>query len=265
MGSDMVRKSIFLILIAFAVLFLNGCGAANDVQELPTLVIGCEAYRPYYYINDDGEPAGLNVDVAAEVCGRMGYEPVYKEIDWNDRDALLKSGEIDCLWNCIAVDGQEERYAWVPYMNSRQVVAVLNDSPIVDLSDLEGKSVAVRVSTKAEQTFLEHSEDGVPVVSNVYCLTSMDDVVTALRNHFVDACAGYAAAVTEQLEADGVDYRLLDEDLSQAKLGVAFSKDGDSHVRELLSDALDEMRSDGSLKEILSKYVDADKALGGIE
>ena len=165
------------------------------------------------------------------------------------------------------MDGQEDRYAWVgPYMYSRQIVAVLYDSPIKHLSDLEGKSVAVRVGSKAETTFLEHTEEGVPQVQNVYCLNSLSDVITALRNDYVDACAGDAAAVRDQLRNAGVEYRFLDEDLARAKLGVAFSKGSDEGLRSKLSDALDEMLADGTTARILQAYgVDTDNVLGGEE
>ena len=197
----------------------------------------------------------------------MGYEPVFEQIEWNRRDVLLASGKIDCLWSCFSMDGQEDRYAWVgPYMCSRQIVAVLYDSPIKHLSDLEGKSVAVRVGSKAETTFLEHTETGVPQVQNVYCLNNLNDVITALHNDYVDACAGYAAAVREQLRNAGVEYRFLDEDLARAKLGVAFSKGSDEELRNKLSDALDEMLADGTTARILQAYgVDTDKVLGGEE
>lgn len=260
-----MRKQFAKFALTSIMLFcLCGC-AGNESQPLPELVIGCDDYRPYCYIDEDGDFAGMNVEIATEACKRMGYQPVFTQIEWDRRQVLLENGEIDCLWSFSAADDQEEHYTWISYMTSRQVVAVLKDSPIHHMSELEGKSIAVRVLTNAEQIFLNQSEEGVPAVENLYCMTNMSDVVTALRNDYVDACAGYAAAVREQLENVGVDYRLLDEDLSRAQMGVAFSKDDDSEVPQELSAVLAEMRSDGTLREIACKYVDADKALGGVE
>lgn len=261
-------RSVFIILISLALccFSFSGCSSKSG-GDLPKLIIGCDNYRPYNYTDEDGKPAGMDVDLAKEACRRMGYEPVFLQIEWNRRDVLLASGEVDCLWSCFSMDGQEDRYAWVgPYMYSRQIVAVMYDSPIQHLSDLSGKSVAVRVGSKAETTFLEHTEEGVPRVQNVYCLSDLDEVVTALRNDYVDACAGYAAAVREQLRNDGVEYRFLEEDLARAKLGVAFSKSSDEALRDKLSNALDEMLSDGTTARILQVYgVDTDKVLGGEE
>ena len=57
-------------------------------------------------------------------------------------------------------------------------------------------------------------------------------------------------------------YKILDENLLDAKVGVAFEKDGDKELADELTKTLEEMRNDGTSKEILQKYgIDADKAL----
>lgn len=87
-----------------------------------------------------------------------------------------------------------------------------------------------------------------------------------MRDDYVDACAGYAAAVREQLRNAGVEYRFLNEDFARAKLGIAFSKGSDEKLRNKLSDALDEMLADGTTTHILQAYgVNTDKVLGGEE
>ncbi len=261
----MCRKRI-LRLGAVAAMFLLMCGCTKkDTQTLPQLIIGSDDCEPYSYADVDGEPAGMDVELAREACRRMGYEPVFRYIDWNERDALLENGEVDCLWSCYSMDGQEDNYEWAgPYMRSRQVVAVLADSPVHTLSDLEGKSIAVRVGGKAEQIFLGHMDSVIPELNNVYAQNSMDEIVTALRNDYVDAIAGYATALRETLREYDVDYRFLDEDLSHDSLGVAFAKDSDPALRRKLQEALDDMLADGTTKRILNENygVNVEKALG---
>lgn len=164
------------------------------------------------------------------------------------------------------MDEREGEYAWVgPYMNSREVVAVLKGSSIKKLADLAGKSIAVKVTTKPETVFLDREDKRVPKVKNVISLTGAEEMVAALRNEYVDAVAGHAAALRYSLNAAGVSYRLLDEDLMHVKLGVAFAKNSDEAIRSKLRDALDEMLADGTTKAILEKYgIDADKVLEGV-
>ena len=164
------------------------------------------------------------------------------------------------------MNGLEDQYSWVgPYMNARQVVAVLEDSDLQSLDDLEGKKVAVKAGTQPESIFLGETEEKVPQVQTVYSLTDVDEVVTALRNDYVDACAGYTAALIYLLEKTNVQYRFLEEDLLQSRLGVAFQKDCNQEFREKLTQTLAEMQQDGTTERILKAYgLNTEKALGGI-
>ena len=258
----MKGRRIFCIATLLLAL-LCGC-TARTAQELPQLVIGSDEYRPYNYRDEDGNPAGIDVELAQEACRRMGYEPVFKLIDWNERNLYLAAGEVDCIWNCFAMDGREEEYAWVgPYMYSRQVAAVLQNSEMQHLPELKDKNIAVRASSKAETIFLEHTDENIPIVRNVYCMNELSEVITAMRNNYVDACAGPEAALREQMELDNVPYRFLEEDLTHGKVGIAFAKDSDAALRTLLAETLEEMREDGTTERILQKYgIDTDKALG---
>ena len=51
-------------------------------RELPELIIGSDDYEPYNYQDEDGKPAGIDVEIAVEACRRMGYAPVFKKIPW---------------------------------------------------------------------------------------------------------------------------------------------------------------------------------------
>ena len=115
---------------------LAGCGstATEDTQQsskLPQLVIGSDSYEPFNYINEDGEFAGVDVELAQEACRRIGYEPVFTQIVWEDKDEYLEEGSVDCLWGSFTMTGREEEYTWVgPYLNSRQVVVVHAPLPL---------------------------------------------------------------------------------------------------------------------------------------
>ena len=265
----MKRRVAFVAIVVAALMaaaaLLAGCAQQADSTK-PQLIIGYDEYRPYMYVDDDGNYAGTDAEIAIEACRRMGYEPVFEKIDWQNRDEYLESGQVDCLWSCFSMNEREGEYAWVgPYMISREVVAVRDGSSIYSLADLQGKRVAVKASTKPEEILLTREDARIPQLENVCCLTSSEEVATALRNEYVDAVAGHAAALRYQLAADGVSYRFLDEDLLYAQIGVAFSKDSDVGVRQKLSSALSSMRADGTTRGILVKYgLDPEKTLEGV-
>lgn len=248
---------------------LWGCQNPEDEQStenLPELIIGLDgSYEPYTYMNENGEMAGSDIELAEEACRRMGMKPVFRAIKWDDKDEELESGAIDCIWSCYTMTGREDKYLWAgPYMYSRQVAVVRDDSEIQTLDDLTGRNVAVMSSTKPEGIFLEHEEPHIPIVDNVYCLENMELAFAALQKNYVDATAGHEIAVRQYMDMTPGQYRILDESLMSAAVGVAFYKQGDADMAELLNNTILEMQNDGTIGGILENYgIDSKDTDGG--
>ena len=239
---------------------LAGCGSTategtQQSSKLPQLVIGSDSYEPFNYINEDGEFAGVDVELAQEACRRIGYEPVFTQIVWEDKDEYLEEGSVDCLWGIFTMTGREEEYTWVgPYLNSRQVVVVHADSDIFQLSDLEGTRVAVQATSKPEREFLNQDNPATPQVGDLFSFSSMDEIYASLRKGYVDAIAGHESALRTFVETDPDAYRILDESLYNSELGIAFIKGSDNEVIGKLAQALNEMQEDGTTRKIIEKY-----------
>lgn len=254
------RLAALLVLCA---LVLCGCGQQEQDEPLPKLVIGSDNYEPYFYLDEDGAFAGIDVEIATEACRRMGYEPEFQKIQWQNKDVLLVQGVVDCLWGSFSMDGRENRYQWAgPYMYSRQVVVVRDDSGIYELSDLNGMRIAVQNSSKPEELFLNHQVDGVERVQSVYSFASMDEVFAALNKGYVEAGAGHETAYRSFMSNHADTYRVLEQELLRVGLGVAFSNEDGRDLAEQLDAVLAEMKEDGTVADILTGYgLDAEAAL----
>ncbi len=256
----MKKKVMTVAIIGMLFCMFSGCGRTEETyaqikEELPQVVIGIDTYPPFSYTDEDGEPTGIDVELATEALGRIGYQAVFQKINWEDKNELLESGQIDCIWSCYSMDGREDLYRWAgPYMVSRQVVAVNEESDIYSLSDLKGKIIAIQATTKPEKIFLEH-EGKIPEVKQVYSLENRELIYAALGKGYVDAIAAHETAVEQYMKDYEMSYRILDEDILTTGIGAAFSLQDDRMIAEKLSETMDEMRKDGSLEEILSKYV----------
>lgn len=250
-----------------AVFILSGCSDKSAVSSdaLPVIIIGSDEYEPYNFSDKNGNPAGIDVEIASEAFLRMGYKAQFKNIVWNEKDEMLATGKVDCLWGCFSMNGREDIYRWVgPYMNSRQAVAVRADSNIYSLSDLSGKRIAVQSSSKPEEILSKKSAD-IPQVSELYCFVRTEYIFAALRKNYVDAVAGHEYMLRVFISESDDKYRLLDESLLLSRLGVAFAKDSDSALPEKLRATLYDMKNDGTLAKIAVKYgLDPNTALGGI-
>lgn len=244
-----------LLAIVFSGCTKNAPESEKPKSDLPVLKIGSDEYSPYFYISEDGSFTGIDVELAVEACRRIGYTPEFSQISWQEKDAYLESGEIDCLWGSFTMTGREDRYIWAgPYMNSRQVIVVPAESSITSLSDLEGKRIGVQTSSKPDELFSSGGEN-IPKVKYIYGFSSMDNVFAALRKDYVDAIAGHETSITEFVNNSSKKYRILDETLISVNLGVAFYKESNNaELAAKLAKALDEMKADGFIGQILAKY-----------
>lgn len=255
-----IKGLILLFLTIISMMLFAACTKDKELHNdntdnLPELIIGSDDYEPYNYIDDDGNYAGVDVELAKEACRRMGYKPVFKQIVWENKDDYLASGEVDCLWGSFTMTGREDMYRWVgPYLYSRQVVVVKSSSDIYSLSDLAGKRVAVQATTKPESILLDGEDNRIPEVGAVYSFSNMDELYACLRKGYADAIAGHESALNAFVETSPGTYRELDESLYVSGLGIAFDKDDNRELIDELERTLKEMQEDGTTRQIIEKY-----------
>ena len=237
---------------------LTACGGTDAKNSgLPQILIGSDTYPPYIYLNNDGTPAGIDVEIATEAFRRMGYAARFEVIDWEQKTALVESGAIDCIWGCFSMQGRETLYRWAgPYMVSRQVVAVNTDSSIQSLSDLAGKTVMVQSTSKPEGIFLSSSDPRIPQTVEVFSIEDRSVQYAMLACGYVDAIAAHETAILQYMKDNNAVFRILEEPLLVTGLGVAFAKNDSRGLDHQLNDTFAQMREDGTLERIVGKYLD---------
>ena len=89
-----------------AVLAVSGCGGNGDKAKsgdaaksgVPSIVrVGAETTFPPFEFTKDDKYVGFDLDLAQEVCDRLGWTLVKQPIDWDAKDMELDSGAIDCI------------------------------------------------------------------------------------------------------------------------------------------------------------------------
>jgi polar amino acid transport system substrate-binding protein len=256
----MKRVKLLFLTVCILTGLLCGCSRQSEQgtadADLPVLNIGIDSsYEPYSYVDQNGDFAGLDIELATEACRRMGRVPVFTAIKWDNKNMYLEDGSIDCIWSCFSMSGSEDDYDWVgPYMYSRQMVAVRSDSVVDSLADLEGCRVAVMSSTKPESIFLDTIGGSIPDVSDVYCMGDMDLVFAALQAGYADAAAGHETVMRQYISTSPGQYRLLDEALQSVDVGIAFEKGRNPKLVSELSEAIETMKADGTLNDLLEAY-----------
>ena len=278
-AGKMKKKLICMGLAALMILGMAGCGSSagnsgttdkaaesTTVAEEPgeTFVVGFDQdFPPMGFVSDDGGYTGFDIELAEKAAEIMGMEFVPQPIAWDSKDAELKAGNIDCIWNGFTIQGREDNYTWTePYLKNSQVFVVKKDSGISSPDDLAGKIVGVQVDSSAEAALNENTE-----LSSTFEMQTFSDYnvgLNELASGSVDAVAMDIVVAEYQLQqrSDGDELEILDYTIADEEYGVGFLK-GNTELRDMVQDALYEMKDNGTLAEISTKWFGSDLTVVG--
>lgn len=272
----LARKRIWALaaaaaMLALAAALMTGCsGGSNESQSAGgdeaasaesgefTLTVGFDqGYPPYGFVGDDGEYTGFDLDLAAEVAERNGWNLELSAIDWDAKDALLSSGSINCIWNGFTMEGREDDYTFSePYMLNEQVIVVKSDSGIADSAALAGKTVMTQVDSAALDVLEGDAADlaatfagGAPQTISDY-----NNAFMQLESGMVDAVACDLSIANYQMSAKPDAYTIIDT-LSSEHYAVGF-KQGDEDLAATVTATLKAMYEDGTVQELCDKYAE---------
>lgn len=152
----------------------------KKVKDAGKLVLGLDAtFKPMGYTNGDDEIVGFDIDLAKEVCSRMGVELELKGIDWKTKEKTLDSGIIDCIWNGLSYSDErnEAMNLSEAYLNNDMVFVGKSDDATASLDEIKGKKIAVQSGSTAQE-ILEASSiasdvEIMALETNVECLQQL--------------------------------------------------------------------------------------------
>ena len=227
----------------------------QNVLDAGKLVLGLDAtFKPMGFTDEEDNIVGFDIDLAEEVCKRMGVELVKQPVDWDTKEQDLEAGKIDCIWNGMSVTDERAEIMNLsdPYMKNDMIFVVKTDSAIASQADLDGKTVAVQSGSSA-QTILAESGLNITTVelaTNVECLQQLElDLADAV---FMDSVvANYEITTT------GKAFTVLPDGLSPEEYAIGFRKN-DQTLRDEVQKILSEMKADGTVEEISTKWFGSD-------
>ncbi|MDE6204159.1 MAG: transporter substrate-binding domain-containing protein [Lachnospiraceae bacterium] len=205
-------------------------------------------------MDENGEYTGFDLDLAAEVCARRGWELVKQPVDWDSKDMELSSGSIDCIWNGFTMNGREDAYTWsVPYIDNSQVFVVKSDAGIASFDDLAGKIVGVQKDSSALAALEGDAQELASSFSELKQYADYNTGFMDLEAGAIDAIAIDIGVADYQIASRGDGYVILDEKLATEQYGIGFFL-GNNELKDQVESTLLEMAEDGKFMEIAEKY-----------
>ncbi len=252
-----MKKIISLVLAAALMLTALFAFTGCDVKE--TIVVGYTLYEPMNYLDDEGNLVGFDTELAKAVFEKLGYNPVFKKIEWSNKYTELDGGTINCIWNGFTANTADDdgvaRSAKVDfsynYMRNKQVIVTTAElaATVTDTSSLAGKIGAVETGS-AGDTLLTDTLTGAVRSGVTSQLDAMRDLSLGTADFVV---------VDDQLARTYVgkgDYAglVIVEAVSGTEefYAIGFKKGSDLTAK--VNQALEELAADGTIAKLAEKY-----------
>ena len=253
-------KKIFALLLA-AMLLLTCSALAEDdglanVMAKGQLIMGFdEAYPPMGFVDENGVHVGFDIDLAREVCKRMGVELVLQPISWDAKELELSGGNIDCIWSGLTIDVIDpEAYTLsMAYSDNSQMILTKADSGIATIDDLAGKVVGVQLGTSADILLSGDCADLAATFGELMRFENYNVCFTELMAGSIDAIAIDIGVAANKIAEYGDEYVMLDESWAAEKYGICFRKD-DAEMCAQVEEAFMQLVADGTYISLAEKY-----------
>lgn len=226
---------------------------AADSGEKDTWVMAINAtFPPFESVDENnGGYAGIDIDIAGHIAEKLGVNLEINDMTFAALVPTMESGRADIIVSGLSPT--EERLGVVDFTDSyyypMNAIICAKDSGYDTLETLAGKTIGVSMGTSYAE--IAASVEG----ANVSELDSTPLVIQDILNGRCDAGIFDAtqAAVFVQ-ENEGLEMHIIESNITREdSFAIALPK-GSEYV-EQINEILKEMKEDGTLHNILEKYM----------
>ena len=234
------------LLLATAVMALTA-GAALAQQ---TVRMGTEgAYPPYNFINDKGEVDGFEREMGDELCKRAGLTCEWVTTDWDSIIPNLQSGNYDTIIAGMSIT--EEREEVIDFTQNYIPPASSAYAALTADADVKAGVVAAQVGT-IQAGYV--AESGATLLE----FATPDETVAAVRNGEADAVFADKDYLVPVVNESGGEFSWAGEEV-QLGGGVGMGlRESDTELKEKFNVAIQSMKDDGTLNEMIKKWFGAE-------
>ena len=270
--------SMMSVMAADGVLTLSGCsnsststaasagassaaGSAADqlasIQASGKLIVALEgAWQPWSYHDESDTLVGYDVEISRAIAEKLGVEPEYVESDWDSLFAGLDAGRFDMVCNGVEVtDERALTYDFTtPYGYIHTALAVRKDNDeIKTFEDLKGKTTANSLAS----TYMELAESYGATVQGI---DTLEETIQLLAAGRIDATLNADVSFYDYLNVHpDADFKIVAQTEDASHVAIPLRKgDNSATLLEAVNNAIDELRADGTLKELSEKYFGQD-------
>ncbi|MCZ6134346.1 transporter substrate-binding domain-containing protein [Campylobacter ureolyticus] len=224
----------------------------QDQENKKVLIVGTNSnYKPFSYIGMSFEPIGFEIDLINAIAQKVGFEYEIKDMNFDKIISSIQDESIDIGLSSISIT--EERKALVdfshPYFQTKTVyLKKANNDEIKDKESLNGKIVSAQKETVFEK--IASSIEGAQIEP----FNTPDVGIMNLKQNKVDAIILDLIVANDYLGKNKDLVKFFEEGDGTEGFGIAFAKGKNEALIAKINEALEELKSDGTYDNLLTKY-----------
>ncbi len=257
-----MKKAIKVLAVVLAVVLMGSVFAAcgNKKEETKKLVMATNASFPPYEYKDGENFAGIDVEIAEKIAEKLGMELEIQDVEFGSIIGGVQTGKFDMGMAGMTVT--EKRLKSVnfsdTYAKAKQVIIVKEGSAIKTVDDLKGDGsmkIGVQQDTTGDIYASDTEENGGYGESNVIRYKTGNDAVQALVAGKVDCVIIDNEPAKSYVEANK-GLTILATEYVEEEYAICVAKEN-TELLDQINKALEELTADGTIKQIVDKYIAA--------
>lgn len=273
------KKRITAVLTTGALVaaLLAGCGSSNGTdsksdsskggsdEKVTTIRVGTgTSYKPYCYLDENGNLAGYELEVLKAVDDLLPqYEFEYETSDFTGLFSSLSQGKLDVVAHQVEYNeerGENYLFGKEPYTTYVTYIAVPESvNNVNSLDDLAGKTAFLLAGGNAEYILEEYNKEHPDTQINLDIVQALsdDEKVAGLKSGKWD----FEISTKRDVEKENKEYnagmKVVGEPVQTSDTYFVFQK-GNTELQEVFDGAVKELKESGKLAEISKEILGGD-------
>ncbi|MBQ4244616.1 MAG: basic amino acid ABC transporter substrate-binding protein [Clostridia bacterium] len=257
-----MKKTIRITAVILALVMALGCLAACGAKNTKLVMATNASFPPYEFVGDNGEYAGIDVEIAGLIAEKLGLELEIQDVEFGSIIGGVQSGKFDMGMAGMTVT--EERKQSVnfstTYATGVQAIIVPEGSAIKTFDDffnadktVKNIKIGVQQDTTGDIYLSDTVENGGVGSDHVVQYKTGNEAVQALVAGKVDAVVIDNQPAKSYVAANK-GLVILDAPYTEEDYAICVAKEN-TELLEKINAAIAELQAEGKIDEIIGKYI----------
>lgn len=237
----------YIICALFFLFFVKVSGTPQEIK-----VVGDYNYPPYSYLDIEGIPAGMDIEILSELEQILDIQFEIHLTEWDSALQSIKDSRAKVITGIIFSEERERQFDFsIPLHTTYYSIFAQKQLKIKDVSDLKGKKIVVLPGDVSINSFIKP----MGLYENPSFAKSLPDAITRIESGLYDyVIAPYSLGMEYMNRIDCNNVEVKGPPIMPSMYCLAVKR-GNKQLLSQLNKGIERLRSSGKLEQIHHKWI----------